>query len=108
MELVQTSKEILGKIEALEGLKKDLPLLAQEKSRTMATYEKELAKEMLSLVSANYSVTLAEKVAKGKCADLSASADLAESMYKNCLKIIDITEAQLNGYQSINRHLSEN
>lgn len=107
MEPLDVAKKINMKILELESMKIELPLLAQKKADTMAVYEKEIAKEMLTLSTQNYSVSLAEKVAKGKCADLNAAADLAESMYKNCLKIINITEAQLNGYQSINRYLSE-
>jgi len=87
-------------------MKTELPILAKKKADSMAIYEKAIACETLDLKSTQ-PISIIEKLAKGKCADLKASADLAESMYKNCLKIIDITEAQLNGYQSIGRYLSE-
>ena len=106
MELTQVSQKIGEKIEELEGFKKTLPLLAQEKAETMAMYERAMASETVTLIP-NHAISVIEKIARGRCADLRCKADLAESAYKNCLKIIDITEAQLNGYQSINRYLSE-
>lgn len=87
-------------------MKKTLEPLARSKSAAMVVYEKNLAKETMSL-SFNNAVSIVDKLAKGNCADLKGEMDLAESLYKNALKIIDITEAQLNGYQSINRYLAE-
>lgn len=106
MEAIDVAKKINMKIVELESMKTELPVLARKKVDSMAVYEKAIACETITL-QANNPVSIIEKLAKGKCADLKAAADLAESMYKNCLKIIDITEAQLNGYQSINRYLSE-
>jgi len=106
MELIGVSIKIGEKIEDLEALKKELPILAKDKAETMAMYERAMASETVTLIP-NHAISVIEKIARGRCADLKCKADLAESSYKNCLKIIDITEAQLNGYQSINRHLSE-
>jgi hypothetical protein len=106
MEPLEVAKRINHKINELEKLKTELPSYAQKKAVSMVAYEKALATESLALCI-NNPVSLVDKLARGKCADLKGDMDLAESMYKNCLKIIDITEAQLNGYQSINRYLSE-
>lgn len=106
MEPLDVAKRINMKIVELEAIKTELPILARKKADSMAVYEKAMACETITL-QANNPASLVERLARGKCADLKAAADLAESFYKNCLKIIDITQAQLNGYQSINRYLSE-
>lgn len=106
MEILEVAKKINLKIVELENLKKELPSLAQKKSEAMVTYEKELAKQTLTL-SFNNPVSIVDKLAKGNCADLKGQMDLAECMYKNALKIIDITTSQMMGFQSIQKHLSE-
>lgn len=104
MEPLEVAKRINLKIIELEELKQSLPALARTKSSTMVAYEKALA---VAMARQDFPTTILEKIARGTCADLKGQMDLAESAYKNCLKIIDITQAQLNGYQSINRYLSE-
>jgi len=107
MEAIDVAKKINLKIIELDKLKEELPILAQKKSHAMVDYELDLSQETLTSLSNGIPTTVIDKIAKGKCAVKHGELDLAESMYKNCLKIIDITEAQLNGYQSINRYLSE-
>ena len=55
----------------------------------------------------NPPTTIIEKVAKGICWKECLEKDLAETQYKVNLEKADIIKAQLNGYQSINRYLSE-
>lgn len=107
MELLQVAKHINLKITELEAIKKELPALAEAKAIAIVKYEKNLAIEMEHLFSQGTPTTILEKLARGTCADEKGAMDLTDSAYKNCLKIIEITEAQLNGYQSINRYLSE-
>lgn len=106
MEALTIAKAINSRIIELELAKKELPALAQKKAETLAAYEKAIAIETFKLAQ-DTSISIIDKLAKGNCSDLRMQMDLAESAYKNALKIIDITQAQLNGYQSINRYLSE-
>jgi hypothetical protein len=106
MDALTVAKKINSKIIELDELKVSLEALAMEKARTSSLYEANLAKSILSLKQEN-PVTIVEKLARGVCAADKFSMDFSESKYKNQLKIIDLTEAQLNGYQSINRYLSE-
>ncbi len=107
MDCLTVPKRINLKIEELEKLKESLDLLAVIKAEVLANYERRLSIRMLELKQQNISITLIEKVARGDLWELKLAMDLSESKYKNALKIIDITEAQLNGYQSINRYLAE-
>ena len=109
---------INGKIEELEQLKKELDSMPDVVSNSSAEYEKKLAKTIIQLKNgvsfnlegvdvSNPLTTITEKVARGLCWAEAMKAQLDEIKYKNLNKKIDIVEAQLNGYQSINRHLSE-
>lgn len=118
MDLLKVAKLINLKIEELEKLKSDLEPLARDKALKMAQYDLVLAKTIITLRSGvsvemegiavkEESVSLMDKLAKGVIWKEKMEMDLSESLYKNCIKKIDITEAQLNGFQSINRYLSE-
>lgn len=107
MDLLKCAKLINLKIEELETHKKDLENFALEKAMATSEYESILSKEMLKLRTGGESITLIEKLAKGSCVLERMKMDLAESKYKNLLKIIEITQAQMNALQSINRYLSE-
>lgn len=118
MDLITIAKLIYGRCQELERLKGDLSSLAQKKAETSADYEKTLAMTIVGLKNGKeyeldtvkiteQPTTVLEKVAKGICWKAKLEMDLAESAYKNSLKTIELTESQLNGYQSINRYLSE-
>lgn len=118
MDLLTIAKLIYGRCQELERLKADLSPLAAKKAETSAFYEKTLAMTIVGLRNGKeyelegvkigeQPTTLAEKVAKGLCWKEKISMDYADSSYKNVLKTIELTESQLNGYQSINRYLSE-
>ena len=50
-------------------------------------------------------VTITEKIAKGVCSVERYELEVAESGYKACASNLNALLAQLNGYQSIFRHL---
>lgn len=106
METVHVASKINQKIVALDGLKDSLEGLAHEKAMSACIYEESLSKAILRLKE-EHPTSILEKIARGECSSQKFNMDVAEGRYKNALKIIDLTEAQLNGYQSINRHLSE-
>lgn len=118
MELLKTSAEIRVKIEALETLKNELPGLSEEKAKTESFYEKAIAVTIIRLINGsefelegrrikNPPNAMLDKIAKGICWQEKLSMDTADMKYRNAIKIIDITEAQLNAFQSINKHLAE-
>ena len=116
--VIYISKLIEAKIKALDELMAKLEESANEKATALADYEKEIAKKIIALrngeqfeIDGNIidatPITLAEKVARGICWKECLLRDQAESQYKNIIKQLDVICAQLNGYQSINRYLSE-
>ncbi|MHC4397936.1 MAG: hypothetical protein ACYS1A_20020 [Planctomycetota bacterium] len=50
-------------------------------------------------------VTIMEKIAKGICAPDRYDLEVAESAYKACISNLEALKAQLNGYQSVYKHL---
>lgn len=118
MDVIKISHCIDGKIEELEQLRNELDAMPNLVSNSSAEYEKKLAKTIMQLKNgvafeldgveiSNPLTTITEKVARGLCWVEAMKMQLDEIKYKNLNKKIDIVEAQLNGYQSINRHLSE-
>lgn len=115
---MKVSECIDGKIDELEQLKKELEAMPELVSSSAAEYEKKLAKTIIQLKNgvlfnldgvdvSNPLTTITEKVARGICWKEAMDAQLNEIRFKNLNKKIDIVESQLNGFQSINRHLSE-
>jgi hypothetical protein len=118
METIQVSTEIREKINTLEEFKDSLSPLLEQKVGAEAAYERQIAITIASLLNGkeyqldgnsvkNPPNAMLDKLAKGICWEERMEMDRADGDYRNALKIIDITEAQLNGFQSINRHLSE-
>ena len=50
-------------------------------------------------------VTIMEKIAKGICAPQREDLEIAEAGYKAAISNLEALQAQLNGFQSIFRHL---
>ena len=118
MKLLQMADNILTKIDELELEGKRLDKLAIEKATALTRYECSVAKTLIQLKNgvsmvidgdtiSNPPVSIMDKIVKGACYKSKLEADVAESNYKNCITKIDILKAQLCGYQSINKHLSE-
>jgi hypothetical protein len=117
-DVVDVAECIDGKIDELEQLKTALEAMPDLVAASSAEYEKKLAKTIIQLkngvsfklegVEVSKPLTsITEKIARGLCWLAAMEAQANELKYKILNKKIDIVEAQLNGYQSINRHLSE-
>ena len=78
--------------------------LIEAKACANRDYDRELAVHILKLKQ-DHPVTVVEKLAKGECADLKYKLEVAESGYKAHFARLDYLKAQLNGLQSMNRHL---
>lgn len=116
MDIITVAEQI-EKYTLLIGVeRKKLPEYARRKSEALAEYEKALAIVILKLKNGEITefegqsvdklpATLIEKVAKGICWKERLEADRTEAEYKNQVIAIQAIEAQLNGYQSLNRYL---
>jgi hypothetical protein len=118
MEPLKLATMIEGKIKELEKGRKSLQERATKKATSCAVYEKEIAKVLIQLKNGvefdvyglkvvNPPATIMEKIAKGICFEEKLAMELGEAEYKNAIVGMSAIEAELNGLQSINRHLEE-
>ena len=116
MELIEISKRIQEKIELLEVGRKELLKRSHKKAESVADYEKALAITVIKLRNnaipeafgescENLPATLIERVARGLVYEHKLKAESAEAEYKSAIEGMKAIEAELNGYQSINRYL---
>lgn len=73
----------------------------------MAEYDKAIELALAQLESDGVPVTIRKDKAKGMCKDQLFNLRSLEIRWKAMLSILEATKARLNGYQSVNRHLSE-
>ena len=109
MEAIQVAQKIEQKINLLEKARQQLQPRAKKKAETISDYEKILSQTILRLkTEGSLPATLIEKVARGECWKARLDMELADAQYTNAIKGLAAIVAELNGWQSINRHLSEN
>ena len=117
MELIELNNAIESKIKILEKMRTEIKSRAEQKANTISEYDKQLAITIIKLKNnnikewegeeiVNLPATLIEKIAKGICSQSRNNMEIADGMYKSVISNIDSVQAELNGYQSINRHLS--
>ena len=118
MELQVVAQEISKKIKLLEEGRNILAVKAHNKANTIAEYDKAFAITIIKLNNGvefdidgnkvqNPKTSIMEKIAKGLCWKERLDMELADAEYKNAISSLDCLKTELNGYQSINRHLSE-
>lgn len=111
--------KIEEKIRLLEIGREKLLESAKFKAETIGNYDKKLAivliklknGEQLSLdgnIIENPPATLAVKIANGICWEECIQMELATAEYKANVSKMSSVEAELNGYQSINKWLDSN
>ena len=116
MEPIEVSQRITEKIELLEKGRKLILERAQRKAKAIANYEKALAitiaKQKANTIDNidgtkidQLPATLIEKVARGLIYTEKLEAEIAELEYKAAVVGMSAIQAELNGYQSINRFL---
>ena len=116
MELIEISHRINEKIELLEKGRSLLLKRARRKAESIANYEKVLAitiiklkanaiPEIFGMEIDNLPATLIEKTARGLIYSEKLEMELAEAEYKAAIVGMSAIQAELNGYQSINRFL---
>jgi hypothetical protein len=115
-EVVTIAEKILEANENLDQMRAHIKTRSEEKAKSIANYDKLLALTMIQLRNGKEMIfegetikdpptTIIEKIAKGMCWKERLAMDQAEAEYKSLITNIETLKAQLNGYQSINRHL---
>ncbi|HDZ26359.1 hypothetical protein LCGC14_0398900 [marine sediment metagenome] len=118
MELIKVADKIEHRINLLAKGREVIQERAENKARKIADYEKELAltlikmKEGVEMELEGHSikalpVSIMEKVAKGMCWKEKLDMEQADAEYRNAIAGMHALEAELNGWQSIFRHLEE-
>jgi hypothetical protein len=118
MELIEIGQAIKKKIALLEKMRIEIRDRAEKKAIEAAAYDRAIAITIIRLRNGQIyeldgetidgiklPANLLEKIAKGICWKERLEADKAEAFYKSLISNIDSVQAELNGYQSINRHL---
>lgn len=100
---VATQMETLVQAIKLEG-QKSTPLIT-DKAMTMMEYDKAIAVSEATFKVGGMAVTLIKSQAKGSCAEELCAMIIAQDSLKAHWCRLDYLKAQLNAFQSINRHL---
>lgn len=106
MEITKVAERIEGLIKAIGLARREIEAKGLEKAKTIALYDVKLGSAIQTLrEEGNFPATLIEKIAKKLCADEREKMETADILYKACISNLQAMMAQLNGYQSIFRHL---
>lgn len=116
MEVIQIAKQMEDKIKLLEVGRKALGERAKNRAEAIANYEKVLAITIIKLRNGveleldsnkikDPPTTIIEKISRGICWKESLEKDKTEAEYRNAIAGMKAIEAELNGFQSINRYL---
>ena len=103
--VVEIATQILRVIDAIRDEGRLSKGLIQAKGDAMRIYDKAIAVRSLMLKEGSMAVTLIEKQAKGDASQLLCEKIVAEESLKAHWSRLQYLQAQLNGYQSIFKHL---
>ncbi len=116
MEVVDVAQAIVGKIKDLAYARKQFMSLAEDKAKAISAYDKAVAIAIAKLRNgvtltidgesiAEPPATSLGKLAHGYCWEERLNMELATDKYRNAMKIAEVLMVEMNGYQSINRHI---
>ena len=116
MEVLEVASRIETKIKLLEKGRGQLQELASRRAVKIAQYDCQLGITIIKLRNGvamkaggetvkDPPATTTEKIAKAICWQERLDMEQADAEYKLAVKKLDCVQAELNGYQSINRYL---
>jgi len=116
--ILKTRDQIKEKIRLIGVARKELDSRSRKKADTIRDYRKNLGKVLIQLrngvtfdvdgaVIKNPPATLALPIAHAICIEQKVAMDLAETQYKIAIEGMKALLAELNGLQSINKHLED-
>lgn len=114
--MIKTAEKINGKVNQLAEMRVGINALASAKARTISDYDRSLAITLIKMRNGvkmqlegqtieNPPTTIMEKLARGICWKEKLAMEEAETRYKAHISSMDSIKAELNGLQSVNRHL---
>ena len=106
MDIFNVKDAIEKLISEIGHCRRDIETKGNARAKAISNYDKQLKIAIVVLKDeGKFPATLIEKIAKGVCCDHREQLELAEVAYKACISNLEALKAQLNGYQSIYRHL---
>ena len=106
MDILNVKDAIEKLISEIGKCRRDIETKGNARAKAISNYDKQLKIAIVVLKDeGKFPATLIEKIAKGVCCDHREQLELAEVAYKACISNLEALKAQLNGYQSIYRHL---
>jgi hypothetical protein len=97
---------IQGIVSEIGDCRRDIEAKGNARAKAISNYDKQMKIAIVTLKDeGKFPVTLIEKIAKGVCNDHREKLELAEVAYKACISNLEALKAQLNGYQSLYKHL---
>ncbi len=106
MEVTKVKDYIEKIIKEIGDCRREIETKGNARANAISNYDKQLKIAIVTLREAGkFPATLIEKIAKGVCSDHRLTLELAEVGYKACISNLEALKAQLNGYQSIYKHL---
>jgi len=106
-DVIKIAHLIKSKVELLERMRGEIRDRAETKALAISEYDKALSITILKEKENGTPVSIIDKVSKGKIYEKRYELELADGLYKSLISNINSIQAELNGLQSINRHLSE-
>jgi hypothetical protein len=108
MEPVKIAQHIEGIIREIGKCRREIEDKGIARAKAIKNYDMKLGIAIVTLKEeGKFPATLIEKIAKKICAADREELEIAESGYKAGICNLEALKAQLNGYQSIYRHLDE-
>ena len=115
-DMLEIKTRIETAIQEIGKYRRQIDELGRKRAEANMAYEMELAKTLFLLgeqetvdfdgqTHKQPPVSVREKIARGIVANYKYEAELADSNYKACIANLEALKTQLNGFQSINRHL---
>jgi len=104
-DIVKNAKKIEALIEAIKIEGKRSEELIEQKAITAADYDKEVAIGVITQKDKGVAATLIPTIVKGDASLKLLDKIKAEEMLKAHWKRLEYLQAQMNGYQSINKYL---
>ena len=105
--VINIANAIDHKIKQLEIMRAEIKGRAIAKAEAISNYDRSLTKHIILLKEKGSPTTIVEKIARGECWSERYDMELADGLYKSLISNMTCIQAELNGLQSINRHLSE-
>ena len=108
MEVLEVAKRIEKIISEIGKARREIEGKGIARAKAISNYDMRIGIAVVTLKEeGKFPATLIEKIAKKICCKDREDLEIAESAYKAVISNLQALMAQLNGYQSIYRHLDE-